>query len=401
MDRSRRPFKVLVITPDYPPHYVGGCAFSCQLLVEGLRARGVQTDVWAFNGDTSQATKGEMGETLYFPTSRTLLGLNRLAYHELNRRRPDCDIIHVYNTQQLPSAVRYASRHDKTVVATMNNLAPVCTNPSNYVEGKCAGCGAIDSFVCSLHRPGPLRMRAFMPMHWLQFIVLHRLSSRADGYIVLSEATRKCYLDAGYDADRLRLIPNMYDPMVLTEPLRPNRINRNKMILYVGRLEAEKGLQVLIKAFSLLPLGSMLYIVGTGDYAPQLTKLTKELDLEGRVIFTGFMEKGEIGRYYDMADVFVHPALWPEPFPRTILEALSHRVPMVVSDSGSASSILGPAGLSFRNGDPEDLAIKLQRLLDDDRLREQMIMAGEKVLSRYHPDTILSQVLQLYEELLS
>ena len=173
------------------------------------------------------------------------------------------------------------------------------------------------------------------------------------------------------------------------------------MILYVGRLEAEKGLQVLIKAFSLLPLGSMLYIVGTGDYAPQLTKLTKELDLEGRVIFTGFMEKGEIGRYYDMADVFVHPALWPEPFPRTILEALSHRVPMVVSDSGSASSILGPAGLSFRNGDPEDLAIKLQRLLDDDRLREQMIMAGEKVLSRYHPDTILSQVLQLYEELLS
>jgi glycosyltransferase involved in cell wall biosynthesis len=48
------------------------------------------------------------------------------------------------------------------------------------------------------------------------------------------------------------------------------------------------------------------------------------------------MEKGEIGRYYDMADVFVHPALWPEPFPRTILEALSHRVPMVVSDSGSA-----------------------------------------------------------------
>jgi phosphatidylinositol alpha-mannosyltransferase len=62
---------------------------------------------------------------------------------------------------------------------------------------------------------------------------------------------------------------------------------------------------------------------------------------------------------------------------------------------------LGPAGLSFRNGDPEDLAIKLQRLLDDDRLREQMIMAGEKVLSRYHPDTILSQVLQLYEELLS
>jgi len=393
--------KVLVITPDYPPRYTGGCAFSCRLLVEGLRARGVTTDVWAFNGDVAHEDSGKMGNTVYLPTSRTLLGLNRLAYGELKRRRPDCDIIHVYNTQQLPAAVRYGKKHGKKVTATLNNLAPVCTNPSDYVEGECARCRPLNSLICSLRRPGPRRMRAFMPVHWLQFIILHGLSRKADGYIALSEATRNCYLDAGYDPSRIRLIPNMYDPGLPSPSAPPIRIGRNKVILYVGRLEAEKGLQVLIKAFGELAEGSVLYIVGKGEFEPQLKMLTNEMDLEGRVIFTGFMEKAEIGRYYDMADVFVHPALWPEPFPRTILEALSHRLPMVVSDSGSSASILGQAGLSFRNGDHQDLARKLRMLLEDGVLREQTVQAGEQVLRRYHPDTVMEQVLRFYDDLFS
>lgn len=396
------PLKVLVITPDYPPHYTGGCAFSCQLLVEQLRSRGVHTDVWAFNGDrTTPSQKGVMGETVFFKGSPTLLGLNRLALRELKRRNPACDIIHVYNTQQLPAAVRYGKRRKVKVVATLNNLAPVCTNPSQYVEGECADCRPIDSFSCALSRPGSRRMKMFMPVHWVQFITLHRLSRRADGYIALSEATQRCYVDAGYQAGKITLIPNMFDPGLAMNPVTPPLEGRNKVILYVGRLEAEKGLQVLIKAFARLGEGSVLYIVGKGEYEGQLKELAKTEGLEGRVIFTGFMDKDEIGRYYDMADIFVHPALWPEPFPRTILEALAHRLPMLVSDSGSSAEILGPAGLSFISGDEADLAHKLSALLDDDELRQVTTMAGERVLMRYHPDTVMSQVLEFYSELLS
>lgn len=401
LEGNHPPFKVLVITPDFPPRYTGGCAFSCSLLVEGLRARGVPTDVWAFNGDHLPARKGEMGETRYLRTSRTLLGLNRLAFRELSQRRPDCDIIHVYNTQQLPAAVRYARRHGMKVTATLNNLAPICTNPSRYVEGECAGCGPLDTLSCSLRRPGPLKMRAFMPIHWMEFEMLHRLSRKADGYIALSEATRQCYLDAGYQAQRIRLIPNMFDPGLSSVAERPEDSKHKKIILYVGRLEVEKGLQVLIKAFAELHEGSILYLVGKGDYEPQLKRLVDQLGLEGRVIFTGFMEKEETGRYYGMADIFVHPALWPEPFPRTILEALSYHLPMVVSDSGSSASILGAAGIPFRNGDHFDLAKKLELLMDDPGLRERTVMAGEEVLKRYHPDTVMSQILDFYASLLS
>jgi alpha-maltose-1-phosphate synthase len=393
--------KVLVITPDYPPHYTGGCAFSCKLLVKGLRAKGVRTDVWAFTGDTIPPQDYGKGQTVYLSSSRTLLGLNRLAYRELKRRRPDCDIIHIYNTQQLPAAVKYAKGRNIKVVATLNNLAAVCTNPSEYVEGECVGCRPMDSLNCAMKRPGPWQMRAFMPMHWLEFVIMHRRSRRAAGYIALSEATRQCYVDAGYDAKKITLIPNMFDPGLTSNSLPPSKNGRNKIILYVGRLEAEKGLQVLIKAFSTLSEGHILYIVGKGDYTAQLKIQANELGLEGKVIFTGFMEKDEIGRYYDMADIFVHPALWPEPFPRTILEALAHRLPLIVSDSGSSASILGSAGLSFTSGDDKDLGLKMQSILDDEALRHRTIEAGADVLRRYHPDTILAQILDFYGELLS
>lgn len=369
--------------------------------MEGLRARGVHTDVWAFNGDEAPPQENGMGQTVYYPGSRTLFGLNRLAYRELKRLHPDCDIIHVYNTQQLPAAVRYARGREIKVAATLNNLAAVCTNPSEYVEGECAGCRSIDSLTCSMKRLGSWKMRAFMPVHWLEFIILHRRSRHASGYIALSEATRRCYLDAGYDPERITLIPNMVDPGMTASTEPPSRDGRNKIILYAGRLEAEKGLQVLIKAFATLSEGSILYIVGKGDFGPQLKKLADDLGLEGKVIFTGFMEKEEIGRYYDMADVFVHPALWPEPFPRTILEALAHRLPLIVSDSGSSASILGPAGLSFASGDDRDLSLKLQTLLDDEGLRQRTVEAGAEVLQRYHPDTVMAQIIDFYGELFS
>jgi glycosyltransferase involved in cell wall biosynthesis len=193
----------------------------------------------------------------------------------------------------------------------------------------------------------------------------------------------------------------MFDPgmTITSSTLLPE--GRNKVILYVGRLEAEKGLQILIKAFSRLGEGSVLYIVGKGDYEHQLKEMVMKEGLEGQVIFTGFIDKGEVGRYYDMAECFVHPALWPEPFPRTILEALAHRLPLLVSDSGSSADMLGRAGLSFVSGDEMDLAHKLSTMLEDDELRHLIIQAGEGVLQRYQPDTIMAQILKFYDELLS
>jgi len=393
-----------MITPDYPPKITGGCALSCSLLVNGMRSRGMDYDVLAFNGDGMDDVTTEHGFVIYHshPRWEILLSLNLTAVRATSELKGRYDIVHVYNCQQIPAAVIYAKRTGAKVVATLNNMVPVCTNPSSFVEEECGGCTPFDSLSCAMRREGGLAMRAFMPIHWTQFQALRKYAKEVDAFIALSEETKRYYVNSGFDADKIRVIPNMFDPMIaeMAKTYPPSE-KKGKNILYTGRLEVEKGLQVLIEAFSLLDRKDVkLYLVGKGDYEGELRELAKSLGVADRVIFPGFVPPEETARYYSNADVFVHPALWPEPFARTILESLAFNIPLIVSDNGPSSKILESACLSFRSGDVNDLAEKLETVLTDkDRVRE-MRAHGSIVLSRYSPETVLSKIESLYRDLL-
>ncbi|QLH74204.1 MAG: glycosyltransferase family 4 protein [Methanomassiliicoccales archaeon] len=397
---------VLMITPDYPPRITGGCALSCRLLVEGLRSRGMNVDVLAFNGDIRDEITSERGFVRYLPHPRreVLLQLNMYAVKAMKGLNKRYDIIHVYNCQQIPAAVFYARKNRSKVVATLNNMVPVCTNPSNFEEDECTACTPLDTLACAMKRKGGIAMKAFMPFHWAQFHALRRYARDVDMYIALSEETKRYYVSSGFDPDKIRVIPNMFDPamMGLANATPRTEHKGTKNIIYTGRLEVEKGLQVLIESLSIIDRKDIvLYLVGKGDYTEQLKELAVKLGVGDRVVFPGFLPQEEIARYYALADVFVHPALWPEPFARTLLESLAFNVPLVVSDKGPSSRILEEACLSFRSGDARDLAEKLETVLYDKVKANEMRAHGRIVLSRYSPDTILTKVEKLYKEVMA
>lgn len=396
---SKGEIRVLMITPDYPPNIVGGCALSCQLVVEGLRARGIRTDVLAFNGDKRPPIDSEQGFVRFFEHRITLLGLNYSALRELEGLPDNYDIVHVYNCQQIPAAVIYGKRKGVKVVATLNNMVPVCTNPSDYDPLECGGCDPVESLRCALRRRNGPAVKAFMPMHWMQWEGLRRYTKQVDAFIALSEETKEAYVRSGYDANRIQVIPNMFDPGIKhladSMPVRPE--NGHQVVVYIGRLEIEKGIQTLIE--SMVCLGRedvMLYLVGKGDHEESLKRTVQDLHLEGKVVFTGFIPQSETARYYRMADVFVHPALWPEPFPRTLLEALAFDVPLIVSDRGASAHVLGEAGLVFPAGDPEALATCISQVLDDPGRSGTMARLGQDVLSRYSPERVIGEIIELY-----
>jgi glycosyltransferase involved in cell wall biosynthesis len=397
--------KALMITPDYPPKITGGCALSCRLLVDGLRSRGMDYDVLAFNGDDLGEIASDKGFVRYLPHPKfeVLLSLNLYAFKATNELDKRYDIVHVYNCQQIPAAVQYAKRTGAKVVATLNNMDPVCTNPSLFDEEECVGCSPYDSLTCAMQRSGSVAMKAFMPVHWTQFQGLRRYAKKVDAFIALSEETKRYYVSSGFDADRIKVIPNMFDPKILekanTSPVPEGKGHKN--IIYTGRLEVEKGLQHLIEAVSLMDRDDIrLFIVGKGEYESDLKAMAKSMGIADRVVFTGFIPPDETARYYSMADVFVHPAIWPEPFARTILESLAFRVPLIVSDKGPSSKILEEACMSFRSGDANDLAEKLETVLTDKVRAREMRSHGQIVLSRYAPETVLSKVEDLYREVL-
>src|SRR5699024_10933653 len=123
---------------------------------------------------------------------------------------------------------------------------------------------------------------------------------------------------------------------------------------YVGRLESHKGLMVLLDAVEASP-GLSLTIVGNGPLRPDLVARASRGHLAGRVTVLGSLAEDELQRAYQEFDVLAVPSLttssWKEQFGRVVVEAMASGVPVVASNSGSLSDLVGGAGLLVPEGD--------------------------------------------------
>ena len=123
-----------------------------------------------------------------------------------------------------------------------------------------------------------------------------------------------------------------------------------------------------------------------------------QLEVSGRVSFTGWVPHEMVGQYYGAADVFVHPTIMAEPFGRTILEAMQFQVPAVVSSGGAPPEVVGDAGLVFQRGNVDDLVQKLEMVCQDKKLRRRLSSNCPKVLQSYQQDKVLGRILELYHQ---
>jgi len=238
------------------------------------------------------------------------------------------------------------------------------------------------------------------------YFVIQRLFSRSlDRYFALSDIIKNLYLSAGFPEDKVTVIPSMYDPKFLEklEHVKAEKSDDKIVILYVGRLAREKGVDDLMEAFS--KVGSQkaeLWIVGGGPEERRLRDLANKINKEKKIRFFGFMDYSYLPSIYKRADIFVHPAKWPEPFNRTAPEAMLARLPVVASDSGALPEILGDSGLIFRTGNVSELKRSLEILIENKNLRENLGQkAYNKCMKDYSPDLITKRILKEYKNLVN
>jgi len=105
-------------------------------------------------------------------------------------------------------------------------------------------------------------------------------------------------------------------------------INNQIIIFSASRLVKKNGLKYLIKAMKYLPNNYVLRIAGDGKLKKKLWRLVDRLDLNSRVSLLGFLNKGGLDYYYDMADVVCRPSL-SEGFGNIFLEGLGYKCPVV------------------------------------------------------------------------
>ena len=211
---------------------------------------------------------------------------------------------------------------------------------------------------------------------------------RADRIVTISEAAKSEIIKYyNTDADRISVMPmgveEGYCPQ--TEGLNDIKLKYGidgAYLMYLGTLEPRKNIETLIRAYALLKKrisAPKLVIAGKKGWAYEgIFKLTKELELESDVIFTGYLERSEIPVLLTGAEAFVFPSVY-EGFGMPPLEAMACGCPVITSNVSALPEVAGDAGLLCDPKSPEEFAAAMERVCTDKALAKSM---SEKGLER-------------------
>ncbi|MFZ5642124.1 MAG: glycosyltransferase family 4 protein [Bacillota bacterium] len=210
--------------------------------------------------------------------------------------------------------------------------------------------------------------------------------------------------------DKLSIIPNGVNTDAFR--MKSNNYNRGEyaspneqIVLYVGRLVREKGVQVFIDAMPHILKyrpATKFIIAGKGPHQNDLRNQSAALGVSDRVYFTGYVNDELRNSLYNWADVAVIPSLY-EPFGIVALEAMAAGTPLVISDTGGLSEIIQHRvdGLKAYTGNSQSLADMVIWMLNDRSMAEKMKnKAFEKVRKEYSWTEIARQTRETYRDIL-
>ncbi len=208
--------------------------------------------------------------------------------------------------------------------------------------------------------------------------------------IFVSETARRTA--SMYRFKREFVIPNGVD-LERFSPTGPQipwmREARKPVILFVGRLEKRKGLEVFLKAVD--GLDARAVVVGGG---------LKKSSLDGnQVTFVGEVAPEELPLYYRSADIFVAPSIGGETFGIVLLEAMASGVPVIASNIEGYRNIIthGQNGLLFETGNPNSLRNQLVELLKKPSLKNILIHEGLKTAKKFDWNLISRKIEEVYK----
>jgi glycosyltransferase involved in cell wall biosynthesis len=180
--------------------------------------------------------------------------------------------------------------------------------------------------------------------------------------------------------------------------------DRPLVVGYVGRLDARKGVAVLVEAVAMVE-GVALVVAGEGPEREALGARLVARGLGDRARITGYVDHDDLPALYRTFDVVAVPSLetpvWVEQFGRVAVEAMAAGVAVVASDSGSLPEVLGDAGMLVPPGDVAALAEALSELRDDPALRSALASAGRERAAWFSWAAIAGRQKAMYAEMVS
>jgi spore coat protein SA len=216
---------------------------------------------------------------------------------------------------------------------------------------------------------------------------------------------------SGADTEEYKPVWSAEGKMLKRELSAKYKIEGYKVILFVGRLNQKKGVDILLKAMKTVMKyypKTALVIVGSNwfgenkrtAYTTDLEVLAKEMS--GKIIFTGFLTPDEVCKHYNLGDVFVCPSQWNEPLARVHYEAMAAGLPIVTTNRGGNAEVVR----GYRNGlvldnysNPNALAEYILYLLKNPKRARLMGINGRKLAERvFNFKRVAGQILAEFNE---
>lgn len=356
--------KVAFVSTLYAPHETGGAERTVRTLAESLVRHGHQALAISLAPD-GRAARGEIGgvRTYYVPlanlhwpfANERPSWLRRLAWHAIDaynpvmgarvgeilaRERPD--VVQAGNLLGFSVAVwRAARRLDIPVVQMLHDYYLACPNASMFKAGR--NCAAQCTRCRVLGTPR------------------RRLSNIPVAVTSLSRRTLEKVEGAGlFRGVPHRFIAHGASQLHASPPPRPDKRPGEPLVVgCLGRIERNKGIEVLLDAVARLPAGTVrVLLAGRGE--PGYTEELRARSAGSDIAFVGFVRPAEL---FAQIDLLVVPSLWEEPLGRVIYEAYEYGIPSAVSRAGGMPEIVEPGrtGFVFEPGNDSELAALLHR----------------------------------------
>lgn len=389
--------KILVVNTLYPPEIVGGAEVSVSLLAQALTQQGHQVAVVCLHGAADPAIADVDGIRIYrlpidnaywpFGQGQKPPALQRLGWHlrdiwnrKAARRfaellaieRPD--VVHTNNLTGLSVSLWAETRRAGIrVVHTLRDYSLICRRATLFRRGetcrqRCPSCVAFTA-------PCRLASRFVDAVASNSRFVLER--HRALGYFSTSPG-KVIYNDV-----------DLGEHALLEHPAGDDLV-----FGFIGRIEAEKGIEVVLKAVELLPnKGWKLRIAGRGlDAHEQFLKTSCKSE---RVEWLGFVSQRE---FFATIDVCLVSSVWPEPLPRVLLESIGAGRATICSTAGGIPEISAMSALigSYEPHDYRQLAELMTRAIQEASRWKQRHAVRADLVERFSPGFVATQYLDLY-----
>lgn len=306
-------------------------------------------------------------EVRHLPLPRFLLyeSWHRLRRPAVQNVTGPVDVIHATTSATPPRSA--------PLVVTVHDLAPLA-DPSNFTKR------------------GVSFFRKGLAVAWRE----------ADLVLCPSRHTFDACVDAGFERDRLRVVPMGVHVVDVNgsavEPVRAKHGLARPYILWTGTMEPRKNLPRLLHAFGLLEEEIDLVLVGPKGWKENVDRLLAGERPDIRVL--GFVPPGELRALYAGAEMFCFPSM-AEGFGLPVLEAMAQGTPVVTSLGTSTEELGRDAAVLVNPGSASSIAQGMKRVLEDDSLRAQLRGAGLERAASYPWSRTAELLVEAYREVTS